>query len=108
MVNYALVFQHDASLAIKIKQKLNTPPVKRSINHTDAQSTSFTPIAISMETEAAAVEEEDAHIQLGTWVHAHFARLQQLVPAGIQMPILPFIKDQDYNWKTMIAEKIGN
>lgn len=59
-----------------------------------------------METEAAAVEEEDAHIQLGTWVH--FARLQQLVPAGIQMPILPFIKDQDYNWKTMIAEKIGN
>lgn len=46
-VVYVLVFQMNATLATKVKQKLNTPHVKRSINHTNAQYVSSTPIAIS-------------------------------------------------------------
>lgn len=105
-VDYALVIKPDVSLAARIKRKLNTPPAKLSINHTAAQYISFKPMAISMETKCGAVGEDEAHLQLGTWAHAHFARLLQLVPKGTKMPMLPLVKIQCHEWKLMIAEQI--
>lgn len=77
-----------------------------SINQTDAEYVRFRPIALSIETKRAAIEEDKANKQLGTWVFAHFAKLQQLVDEGMDSnpPFLPLIMIQGHSWMFQLAE----
>ncbi|KAL9098891.1 MAG: hypothetical protein Q9163_005530 [Psora crenata] len=80
-----------------------------SINHSDAKYLRYKPTSISIETKRANIGEDDAKLQLGTWVHAHYAKLADLVrgPADAPMPSLPLLMVQGHEWKLMIAEKAG-
>ena len=40
------------------------------------------PIAISIETKRAAILQDEAHLQSGFWIAAHFAKLRQLMQQG--------------------------
>jgi len=50
-----------------------------SINHTNHPPLLSNPIVISIETKAAAPNQEEAELQMGVWMAAHFARLRGLV-----------------------------
>jgi hypothetical protein len=87
---------------------------KPSINATATEHVRFEPIAVSFETKRAAIDEDDAHVQLGMWAAAHFARLRQLVCARnggasveeVRLPILPLVIIQGHDWKMMVAEAV--
>lgn len=80
-----------------------------SINHSDAAYLQYKPSSVSIETKRANISEDDAKLQLGTWVHAHYAKLADLVrgPADTPMPSLPLLMVQGHEWRLMIAEKSG-
>jgi hypothetical protein len=108
MVDFAMVIEPSEELLDRILEKLASEAriySNGSINHAAADPIRFAPIAISMETKRAAVDEENANIQLATWVSAHFARLNQLTCGKAEMPILPCIIAQGHDWKFMIAER---
>jgi hypothetical protein len=117
MVDYALIIDPSASLSERISATLRAEG-KSSVNHTGAEHVRFSPVAVSFETKRAAIDEDDAHVQLGIWVAAHFARLRQLVAArwkvngslepsrDVQLPILPLVIIQGHDWKMMVAEAV--
>ena len=107
MVDYVLVMERSPVLAEKIRAKLGAEN-RASINHTAAEHIRFDPIAVSIETKRAAIAEETAHVQLGMWVVAHFARLRQLTLNETQLPALPILIVQGHDWKFMIAEAMAD
>ena len=119
MVDYGIVIQPivDSTLETNIERFCSELQIE-SVNQTNPNHVRFTPIAISIETKRAAVEEDQAMLQLNTWVSAHFAKLNSLigsyapnemakaeVRAKVTMPILPLVKIQGHDWKLLIAEK---
>ena len=102
MVDYAVVIRPSQEVERHIRSKLRAND-SYSINHTDADYIRFSPIALSIETKRAAIEEDKAHRQLGTWVSAHFARLRQLVQGDSSPPFLPLIMTQGDSWNFMMA-----
>lgn len=119
MVDYGIVIQPsvDSILAASIKRLCREQQID-SVNQTNANHVCFKPIAVSIETKRAAVEEDQAILQLNTWVSAHFAKLDSLigthapnekakaeVRVKATMPILPLVKVQGHDWKLLIAEK---
>jgi hypothetical protein len=50
-----------------------------SINHSNHPPLLSNPIVISIETKAASPNQEEAELQMGVWMTAHFARLRALV-----------------------------
>ena len=119
MVDYGIVIQPtvDSILEASIKRLCREQQLD-SVNQTNPNHVRFTPIAISIETKRAAIEEDQAILQLNTWVSAHFAKLDSLVgsyapneeakaevKAKATMPILPLVKIQGHDWKLLIAEK---
>jgi hypothetical protein len=80
---------------------------KSSINHTDAEYLSFSPIAVSMETKRGAIDEDNMRVQISLWVSAHFARLRQL-NSKVELPSLPILVMQGHRWKLMIARVKDN
>jgi hypothetical protein len=107
MVDYAMIIspQDDPSFHERIIHTLKSTS-SSSINHTAADYIRFTPIAVSIETKRAAIDEDAANIQLGMWVCAHFARLRQLTSETTSLPTLPLIIVQGHQWKLMIAQSI--
>lgn len=108
MVDFTMVIEPSGELCDRIFDILASETrtyINNSINHAAADPIRFTPIAISMETKRAAIDEENANIQLATWVSAHFARLSQLTSGKAEMPMLPIIVAQGHDWKFMIAER---
>ncbi len=77
---------------------------KTSINHTAMYEVRYSPIAVSIETKRANVDEDGADMQLGLWVSAHFARLRQMTGGASPLPALPLITVQGHEWKMMVAE----
>ena len=119
MVDYGIVIQPtvDSILEANIERFCSELQID-SVNQTNPNHVRFTPIAISIETKRAAIEEDQAMLQLNTWVSAHFAKLDSLVgsyapnekakaevKAKAIMPILPLVKIQGHDWKLLIAEK---
>lgn len=119
MVDYGIVIQPtiDSILETSIKRLCREQQLD-SVNQTNSNHVRFTPIAVSIETKRAAIEEDQAILQLNTWVSAHFAKLDSLVgssapndkataevKAKATMPILPLVKVQGHDWKLLIAEK---
>lgn len=119
MVDYGIVIQpaFDSILEASIERLCREQQLD-SVNQTDPNHVRFTPIAISIETKRAAIDEDQAMLQLNTWVSAHFAKLESLVgssapnekvkaeaKAKATMPILPLLKVQGHDWQLLIAEK---
>lgn len=105
MVDFAMVLdtRSDKLLAKRVYAKLRHEELT-AINHTPAEHVRFSPIAVSIETKRAAVEEDVANAQLAVWVSAHFRWLQRLANAGSMLPTLPLVMVQGHEWKLMLAE----
>jgi hypothetical protein len=122
MVDYGIVIQPPEKSTLEASiERLCRERQLDSVNQTDPNHVRFMPIAISIETKRAAIEEDQALLQLNTWVSAHFAMLARLVgshapnekaraeaKAKATMPALPLVIIQGHDWKFMIAEKDGN
>jgi len=54
------------------------------------------------------VEEDKAHVQLGTWITAQFARLRQISTSDTEFPSLPVLSVQGKRWLLMIASMKAN
>ncbi|KAL9124951.1 MAG: hypothetical protein Q9175_008154 [Cornicularia normoerica] len=112
MVDYAIVinpsqnFTDDASSSLHshIIEKLRVDG-SASINQTTSDWVRFKPIGVNVETKKGAVGEDEAHVQLGTWLTAHYSRLRQLtsVEARMKLPSSPVLSVQGQRWLLMIA-----
>lgn len=112
MVDYAIVinpsqdFTGDASKSLHnhIIEKLRVEKASASINHTAAEWVRFKPIGVNIETKKGAVGEDEAHVQLGTWLTAQYSRLRQLnsvkplqantTNANVTLPSFPVLSVQ--------------
>ncbi|KAI9731062.1 MAG: hypothetical protein M1818_007919 [Claussenomyces sp. TS43310] len=105
MVDYALVLEPQRPFEARIIETLRREG-KPSINQTNAEYARFAPIAVSIETKRAAIDETAANVQLSMWVAAHMARLRQLAAAANtneDPPGLPAIIVQGHDWKFTLA-----
>ena len=113
MVDYAIVirpsrdFKGDASQSLhqRIIEKLRSEEGGESINQTAADYVRFKPIGVNIETKKGAVGEDEAHVQLGTWLTAQYSRLRQLVSieSKAKLPSLPVLSVQGHRWLLMIT-----
>lgn len=105
MVDYALVLEEPQDIYGGIINTLRAEN-RPSINHTKMEGVRFSPIAVSIETKRGAVDEDTAYVQMAMWVAAHFARLRQLTNDNgpTQLPVLPLVIVQGFEWKLMFAE----
>ncbi len=116
MVDYAIVikpsrdFSSDTSRCLhsRIIEKLRPEIGVASINQTASEWVRFKLIAVNIETKRGAVEEDKAHVQLGTWITAQFARLRQLTTSDTEFPSLPVLSVQGKRWLLMIASMKAN
>lgn len=118
MVDYAMVINpsqdftgHPSqSLHNHIIEKLRSEDTGASINQTAAAWVRFKPIAVNIETKKGAVAEDEAHVQLGTWLTAQYSRLRQLMPdkATTKLPSFPVLSVQGQRWLLMIASLQDN
>ena len=120
MVDYAILinpsqnFTRDPSkfLHNHIIEKLRTEKASASIsiNQTDSEWVRFKPIAVNIETKRGAVGEDEAHVQLATWLTAQYSRLRQLMPdkAKTKLPSFPVLSVQGQRWLLMIASLQDN
>ena len=81
-----------------------------SINQTESEWVRFKPIAVNIETKRGAVGEDEAHVQLATWLTAQYSRLRQLMPdkAKTKLPGFPVLSVQGQRWLLMIASLQDN
>ncbi|CAM6085752.1 unnamed protein product [Calypogeia fissa] len=117
MVDYALIVEPDAGLGERVRETLRREG-RGGINATGAEHVRFAPVAVSLETKRAAIDEDEGCVQLGMWVAANFARLRQLVrnrfdsigglggEGEVWLPVLPLVMCQGHDWKMMVAEAI--
>ncbi|KAI4130890.1 MAG: hypothetical protein LQ338_001487 [Usnochroma carphineum] len=109
MVDFGIVIQPRAlsSLWRKILEKCKAQPYY-TINQTGANHVCKVPIAISIEVKRAGGSEDEALVQLETWVTAHYNNLKVLLRSGasadVKLPILPLLQTQGHDWSLMIAE----
>lgn len=78
-----------------------------SINHTSSLGMTFNPIAVSIETKRARIDEDDAYGQLTTWSSAHHAFLRRLVTPETLLPPLILIMVQGNEWNLMVRASTG-
>ena len=95
-----------------IIEKLRTEKASASIsiNQTDSEWVRFKPITVNIETKRGAVGEDEAHVQLATWLTAQYSRLRQLMPdkAKTKLPSFPVLSVQGQRWLLMIASLQDN
>lgn len=107
MVDFALLMDPTRDLNRELFEGITTTlrgEGRTTINHTAMYEVKYSPIAVSIETKRANVDEDGADVQLGLWVSAHFARLRQLTGDAFPLPALPLVTVQGHAWKMMIAE----
>ena len=75
-----------------------------SINQSDHECVFVRPLAINIETKTSNGAEAQAHVQLQTWVTAHFQQLRRLAPQATSFRSLPVIVIQGHSWLVMFAE----
>lgn len=113
MVDFVLMLEPDVMMHDDIIAMLNEGPNitdRSSVNHASPEGIRFKPIAVSIETKRAAIQEDAANLPLAVWVSALFAKLRQLVSPlnqppliALGLPILPLIIIQAHVWKLLIA-----
>ena len=118
MVDYAILINPSQnftgnpseSLHNHIIEKLRREKDGTSINQTESEWVRFKPIAVNIETKRGAVGEDEAHVQLATWLTAQYSRLRQLMPdkAPTKLPSFPVLSVQGQRWLLMIASLQDN
>jgi len=103
MVDFALMMNPTKEAFESQKRRLN-PDDLPYMNHTTAERVRFTPIAVSIETKCAAINEDTTTVQLGTWIYSHFAYLTKLTGGRHKLPALHLVA-QGHEWKFLMAER---
>lgn len=84
--------------------------MSESVNHSNHPSLLFNPIAISIETNAASPNQEEAELQMGVWMMAHFSRLRALLARpcdrrpGLSLQRNNRVPNSDTIWRQAIEE----
>ncbi|KXX81082.1 hypothetical protein MMYC01_202797 [Madurella mycetomatis] len=107
-VDFCIVFRQPSKYRHPSIVEINSA---ESINHSNHPPLLSNPIVISIETKAAAPSQEEAELQMGVWMAAHFARLRALVvrqreqrPGPVQRREDVF--DVETKWR-QAAEELG-
>lgn len=88
----------------KLKKEAGRPGPDPTINQTSVPYLRFNPIAVSIETKRAAIDEEKARIQLSGWIAAQFSKLEELgVSHRGTLPVMPLLMVQGHAWKMLLA-----
>lgn len=105
MVNFAVVLdtRSDEALAELVRAKLRYEELP-AINHIPAGDVRLSPIAVSIATRRAAVEEDAVNARLAVWVSAHFRWLRRLCKGDCALPTLPLVIVQGHEWRLMFGE----
>lgn len=108
MVDFGVVIQPQARSTLwKDIVEVCKSQAYHTINQIDAPHLCRTPIAISMEVKRAGGSEDEALVQLETWVTAHYNNLKVLLRSSgqeVDLPILPLLQTQGHEWRLIIAE----
>jgi hypothetical protein len=92
LVDYTINLLPDKKMDSVIRLLLQSQPDDlETINQTMYDPVRCQPIAISIETKTPDGSEQDAMVQLGVWVAAHFNRLRMLShedPVSLTLPLL--------------------
>ncbi len=103
MVDYWLIVDLDEALDEQIETMMSARGLT-SISYSDVEYLRFKIIGVSIEVKRALIGENEAEIQMATWVKAHYAKLQQLVPWMRTVPVLPLVCIRGHIWKFMLAQ----
>lgn len=79
--------------------------MSESVNHSNHPSLLSNPIAISIETKAASPNQEEAELQMGVWMTAHFSRLRALLAR--QCDRRPGLSSQRNNPRTQLEHHLA-
>lgn len=103
MVDYSLVIELDLETEGGLQDMMLAKAIT-SINQVESEYQCFIPIGVIIETKRAAIDEDNAEVQVCTWIKAQFAKLKQLAPNAADIPVLPIIIAQGHDWKFMLAD----
>ncbi len=103
MVDYCLIVDPDEQLDEQLETIMSARGMT-SISHADAEYLRLKIIGVSIEVKRALIGENEAEIQMATWVKAHYAKLRQLAPRMRTVPVLPLVCVQGHMWKFMLAQ----
>jgi hypothetical protein len=104
MVGFTVNLDPDDEMYEKILCVIqNQPYGLQTINQTNFTPVRFRPIAISIETKTPNAPEEDAMIQLGMWVAAHFKRMRIFSHEKLVTPTLPLLYVSGAQWSLLFA-----
>lgn len=104
MVDYTVNLAPDDEMYEKILLVIqNQPHGLQTINQTSFTPVRFRPIAISIETKTPNASEEEAMIQLGMWVAAHFKRIRMFSRGELVTPTLPLLYVSSAQWSLLFA-----
>ena len=103
VVDFAMIFDPLYSISEIIVDKIASQGSKSSINQSAADWVRFTPIGISFETKRQGEGGDTAHVQISTWLSAHFAKLLQLTDRRTKLPCLLGLIVQGHTWSMVIA-----
>lgn len=84
--------------------------MSESVNHSNHPSLLSNPIAISIETKTASPNQEEAELQMGVWMTAHFSRLRALLARpcdrrpGLSSQRNNRVPNSDTIWRQAIEE----
>lgn len=84
--------------------------MSESVNHSNHPSLLSNPTAISIETKAASPNQEEAELQMGVWMTAHFSRLRALLARqcdrrpGLSSQRNNRVPNSDTIWRQAIEE----
>jgi hypothetical protein len=104
IVDYTINLQPNDEMEGMILRLLEKQPSGlRTINQTMCDHVRYLPIAISMETKTPDASAQEAKIQLGMWVAAHFNRLRTLSHENVVLPTLPLLYVSGKWWYLFFA-----
>jgi len=103
MVDYTINLQPTDEMRQMILRLLESQPYHlQTINQTMSNHVRYLPIAISIATQTLDAPEQEAKVQLGMWVAAHFNRLRLLSDQTV-LPTLPLLYVSGKWWYLLFA-----
>src|SRR5256714_1256974 len=104
IVDYTINLQPNNEMRGMILRLLEGQPFGlRTINQTMCDHVRYLPIAISIEAKTPDASAQEAKIQLGMWVAAHFNRLRTLSHENVVLPTLPLLYVSGKWWYLLFA-----
>ena len=118
MVDFVIHVEPSDRFSKAVHARAQLKPKQMSVNHTFHEPLCSSPIGVSIETKHTGQNWNDAMMQVGVWVAAQFARMEQLVSEANeisekakdvrddpknQLPFLPIIIIQGHDWHFLAA-----